>query len=410
MKLLNYLSIFFFISFISKPVFAQDSVSVLFLGNSYTYVNDLPNLIKSIANSFGDELYFDQNTPGGYTLEGHAGNATTQSKIKLNPWDYVIIQAQSQEPSFPDAQVNSNTLPYAVQLADSVYSNNFCSEVMFYMTWGREDGDPQWGPISTFEGMNDRLRSAYLRFADSVDGSVSPVGSAWRYVRENHPTIQLYAGDGSHPSYEGSYLAACTFYASLFRSSPVGSSFIGSLPQATADILQNAAALTVLPADSLELFNIRSLSEHTQAEFSFTQNGGQVDFNNESMKAQSYEWNFGDGTFSSVENPSHSFGSGTFDIELIAISECDSDTITYSITVDINTIIDLEIDDLIELNSSALRVINDQVTGLDIYDEMGRLLLSTKLDEVNLSVLSSGVYLVQVHTADGFRMIKLYID
>lgn len=410
MKLLNYLSIFFFISFISKPVFAQDSVSVLFLGNSYTYVNDLPNLIKSIANSFGDELYFDQNTPGGYTLEGHAGNATTQSKIKLNPWDYVIIQAQSQEPSFPDAQVNSNTLPYAVQLADSVYSNNFCSEVMFYMTWGREDGDPQWGPISTFEGMNDRLRSAYLRFADSVDGSVSPVGSAWRYVRENHPTIQLYAGDGSHPSYEGSYLAACTFYASLFRSSPVGSSFIGSLPQATADILQNAAALTVLPADSLELFNIRSLSEHTQAEFSFTQNGGQVDFNNESMKAQSYEWNFGDGTFSSVENPSHSFGSGTFDIELIAISECDSDTITYSITVDINTIIDLEIDDLIELNSSALRVINDQVTGLDIYDEMGRLLLSTKLDEVNLSVLSSGVYLVQVHTAGGSRMIKLYID
>ena len=39
---------------------------------------------------------------------------------------------------------------------------------MMFMTWGRENGDPQWTPISTFEGMNDRLRSAYLRFADST--------------------------------------------------------------------------------------------------------------------------------------------------------------------------------------------------------------------------------------------------
>ena len=121
------------------------------------------------------------------------------------------MQAQSQEPSFPDSQVDTETIPYAMQMADSVYANHYCSKVMMFMTWGRENGDPQWGPISTFNGMNTRLRNAYVRMADSVQGSVGPVGSAWRVVRELDPSIQLYSGDGSHPSVAGTYLAACTF-------------------------------------------------------------------------------------------------------------------------------------------------------------------------------------------------------
>ena len=180
---------------ISATSFSQETAKVLFIGNSYTYVNDLPSMLSNIAASFGDQVTHDSQTPGGTTFQGHTQNAATWTKINSQIWDFVVLQAQSQEPSFPDSQVNSSTIPYAMQLADSVYANNFCTEVLMYMTWGRKNGDPQWGPISTFEGMNDRLRSAYLRIADSVQGSVSPVGSAWRYVRENYPTIELYNPD-----------------------------------------------------------------------------------------------------------------------------------------------------------------------------------------------------------------------
>jgi hypothetical protein len=139
---------------------AQNSLSVLFIGNSYTASNNLPGMITSVANSFGKDLTWLAQTPGGATLSTHAGNASTYTNINSNTWDYVVLQAQSQEPSFSDNQVNTQTIPYAKQLADSVFANHFCSEVMMFMTWGRKDGDPQWAPISTFEGMNSRLRAA----------------------------------------------------------------------------------------------------------------------------------------------------------------------------------------------------------------------------------------------------------
>ena len=321
------------LALLSFGLTAQDSVSVLFIGNSYTAYNSLPSLVNDIAVSLGDEVTFDSNTPGGATLSAHAGNATNYNKINSKPWDFVVLQAQSQEPSFPDAQVDVNTLPFAMQLADSIYGNNFCSEVLFYMTWGRENGDPQWAPISTFDGMNGRLRSAYMRFADSVDGAVAPVGSAWKYIRDTYPSINLYAGDGSHPSYEGSYLAACTFYASVFRKSPIGAPFIGSLDPVTAERLQTAASMTVL--DSLEQWNLRPISEHTQAEFSSSVTGSIADFLNMSTKATNYIWNFGDGSpVNTDENPSYTYlTDGTYSVQLIAESPCDSDTIQYDVLI-----------------------------------------------------------------------------
>ena len=151
------LSIILFSAILSN---AQDSISVLFVGNSYTYVNDLPAMTSNLAISLGDEITFDSKTNGGFTFANQLNDPLTHSKIQSKPWDYVVLQGQSQEPSFPTAQVNANTLPQAVQLADSVYDNRYCSQAMFFMTWGREVGDPQWDSINTFYKMNDRLRLA----------------------------------------------------------------------------------------------------------------------------------------------------------------------------------------------------------------------------------------------------------
>ncbi|MCH2224577.1 MAG: PKD domain-containing protein [Crocinitomicaceae bacterium] len=319
-----------FLCFFSAVSIAQDSASVLFIGNSYTYVNNMPALLSDLATSLGDVVYQNSQVQGGAQFSTHAGNPATFTSISAEPWDFVVLQAQSQEPSFPDNQVDMNTVPFAKQLADSVYANNFCSEVLMFMTWGRENGDPQWGPISTFDGMNERLRNAYLRMADTVQGSVSPVGVAWKYIRDNHPTIGLYTADGSHPSLEGSYLAACTFYASIFRKSPSGATFISSLDPATASILQDAASMTVL--DSLEVWNLRPMSEHTQAEFSFSESMNQVDFTNLSTKATTYAWDFGDGLNSVDENPIHTYmADGIYTVTLIASSPCDEDTVTYQV-------------------------------------------------------------------------------
>lgn len=396
----------------TSVVKAQDSVSVLFIGNSYTYVNDLPGMLNSLTYSLGDEITYDSQTAGGATFQTHAGNSTTYTKIHAKPWDYVVLQAQSQEPSFPDDQVNTQTLPYAEQLADSIYANKFCSEVLFFMTWGRQDGDPQWEPISTFEGMNARLRDAYMRFSDSVQGSVTPVGSAWKYVRDNYPAINLYSADGSHPSVAGTYLAACTFYASLFRKSPIGSPFISTLDATTAGYLQNAAEIAVL--DSLDQWHLRPIGEHTQADFTYSQNDNSVQFTDASWKANSWHWDFGDGNTSTDENPMYIYTvDGTFDVELIAESPCDTDTMTYSVTISFNGID--------ELNSSNI-MIKNQGNGkyefgnvhsgrLEVINMEGRLLISKEIEgehtEIDLSENENGVYLVRFISETGLSVIRI---
>src|SRR6186713_317667 len=77
---------------------AQVSYRVLFLGNSYTAVNNLPQIIHDVALSAGDTLVFDSYAPGGYQLMDHSIDVTSQNKIMTGGWDYVVIQGQSQEP------------------------------------------------------------------------------------------------------------------------------------------------------------------------------------------------------------------------------------------------------------------------------------------------------------------------
>ena len=129
MKTLNPLLIAALTFFISSS-FAQTK-NVLFLGNSYTGVNNLPLLTYNLALSLGDTINYDSNTPGGYTYEGHSTNATSLAKIAQGNWDFVVLQEQSQKPSFPPSQVATEVYPYAQVLVDSIKSANACTEPFF---------------------------------------------------------------------------------------------------------------------------------------------------------------------------------------------------------------------------------------------------------------------------------------
>ena len=97
---------------------------ILFVGNSYIYVNNLPLVLYNLALSNGDTIIYDSSAPGGYTLLQHTTNATTLSKINAQNWDYVVLQEQSQKPSFPPSQVQAETYPYATQLNDLILATN----------------------------------------------------------------------------------------------------------------------------------------------------------------------------------------------------------------------------------------------------------------------------------------------
>lgn len=363
--------------FLFAGLHAQDSVSVLFIGNSYTYANDLPGMLEQLAESAGKTVFTGSKTNGGFTFQNHAGDPQTYAAMHQYPWDVVVLQAQSQEPSFPDVQVDTQTLPYARQLSDSVYAIHPCSNVLYFMTWGRENGDPQWGPIATFEGMNARLYNAYLRMADSTDAMVSAVGAVWKYVRDHHPSVQLYSGDGSHPSVAGSYLAACTFYTSLFRSPVTGTPFSAGLDAQTASWLQMSADMVIL--DSLDHFRLHPVDEPVQAAFAESINGMTVTFNNTSVRGEWWSWDFGDGAETALEHPVHTYASsGVYDVRLTAGNSCTSDTVWKQVAVGIGgtNLLDPAAYELLEFGDHFELTAIAKPLYYEIYNSNGKIIIS----------------------------------
>jgi len=403
--------------FICFSSFSQDSLSVLFIGNSYVYTFDLPAVLKSLAESKGDILTVASKTNGGYTFQSHVNDPVTYTKIALTDWNYVVLQGQSQEPSFPYEQVNTSTLPFALQLADSVYANSPCSQVQYFMTWGRQNGDPQWDSINTFDKMNERLRDAYLRIAENANASVAAAGPAWKYVRDNHPSINLFSTDGSHPSFAGTYLNACVFYSSLYHKSPEGANYIGSLDQATAQTLQQVAKMTVL--DSLSTWKLTHPDSiaNVSVSYQINQAPATYQFSSNASIITNYNWNFGDGVTSTEANPLHAFtANGTYTVQLIGEGPCGIDTSTVQIIVNIANNQEL----FKKINVIALGNNTFKISGVNtsdeyqIFDLTGRAISFEKINETeNESIFrltNSGIFFLNFTAETEQMTIKLPIS
>ena len=218
------------------------STRVLFIGNSYTYVNDLPSVFTQLACSGQHSVETGLLAPGGWTLAEHVNDPNTQTEIEAQKWDYVVLQEQSEIPSVEQSRI-LYMYPAARTLVKMIQDNG--EEPMFFMTWGHQYGDLNFSYYD-YESMQKQLTTGYLTIADELDVPVAPVGSAWEQVHQQNPEIDLWQSDGSHPTESGTYLAACVFYAAIFHESPEGLTYTAQIPADTAKTLQSIAASVVL--------------------------------------------------------------------------------------------------------------------------------------------------------------------
>ena len=246
----KFLLFFLFLALFLFEISAQTS-KVLFIGNSYTYVNNLPDLVSQMYSASGYSFDYTMSAPGGCTFQQHC--SVSLPYIQQGDWDYVVLQEQSQLLSFPESQFMQESYPYAQELCTLVRQYSPDAKIVFYMTWGRKNGDPQNGqyypPLNTYEGMDSLLRARYMMMATDNHTCVSPVGAVWHYIRDNYPDIELYQSDGSHPSYFGSYVTACSFFTTFTGQNPMNITWNGSLDETAASIAKNAAKRVVF--DSL---------------------------------------------------------------------------------------------------------------------------------------------------------------
>ena len=290
---------------------------VLFLGNSYTYENNLPDLVSQLALSSNDILIYDSNLIGGYTLQEHFESSVSLNKVLSDEWDYIVLQEQSQLPSFisPIAFMDGFS-----SLKNYIKQNKPCTQITSFMTWGYQNGDTQNCPINpgvcTYDGMQNLLSDRYMSMSDLYESEVTPVGIVWRYIKENHPSINLYQTDGSHPSVAGSYIAACCFYTSLFRKDPTLITYDYVLDATTASTIRNAVKSLVY--DQMLNWYIGRYVPNSDFNYTIGDGFNEVVMNGNTMLYKdSFEWDFGDGTTSTELNPIHSYvANGSYTIQL----------------------------------------------------------------------------------------------
>jgi hypothetical protein len=215
---------------------------VLFIGNSYTYVNDLPSMLAALARAGGHQIETGMAAEGGLTLADHVASTATQAKLGSAHWDIVVLQEQSQIPAI--AQFRADQMyPAARQLIRTIRLDG--AKPMFYLTWAHRDGWPENG-LPDYARMQAQIDQGYLAIGRELGVAVAPVGRAWATVVSQNPRPGLWQDDGSHPTTAGTYLAAAVFYAAIFDASPVGLSDDAGLPSDQAASLRQVADDTVL--------------------------------------------------------------------------------------------------------------------------------------------------------------------
>lgn len=215
---------------------------VLFIGNSYTYVNDLPKTLAELAKSGGQRIETGMAASGGWSLSDHLKSAETFDKIKASKWDFVVLQEQSMTPASEQIRA-ARMYPAARALAGKIKAAG--AMPIFFITWAHRGGWPE-NNLPSYESMQYKINAGYLAIGQELKAELAPVGYAWLTMRRQNPQVDLWQEDGSHPSEQGTYLAACVFYAVIFQKSPEGLSYTGSLSSENAALLQKVAAGTVL--------------------------------------------------------------------------------------------------------------------------------------------------------------------
>lgn len=226
-------------------------LNVLFIGNSYTYTNDLPGEVAALAKTSGLPPFITTSSvvTGGATLGDLWDAGAAENAIASGSFTHVVLQEQSETPACAPAVFYQ----YAGLFSDAAKARGATSAL--FETWARVDGSADYASYPCLGGsptaMQDLLLAAYEKAATQDGAVLVPVGEAWRAVIASYPSIQLFSADGSHPSVAGTYLSACVFYVKLTgQAVPTSAAVPAGIDPTDAAHLRDVALGSITPTGS----------------------------------------------------------------------------------------------------------------------------------------------------------------
>ena len=224
--------------------------SVLWIGNSFFYYNnsmhghynDLVRAGEPGAKNRGTSVTIsgsglDWHDIAAYLAPDGIGKYSfvPGNKIVFNPpgkqFDTVIMMDCSQCPVHPQLAGAF----HATVKKDAAIIAKYGARPVLFMSWAYKDA-PE---------MTAQLAEQYTIAGNANDALVIPAGLAFAKAIAKRPELELYQPDKRHPTLAGTYLAACTTYATLRKKSPVGIKYDAGLGAELATFLQTVADETV---------------------------------------------------------------------------------------------------------------------------------------------------------------------
>jgi hypothetical protein len=212
---------------------------ILFVGNSLTYVNDLPFIVEALADSVQGLTPAERLSPAmaafpDFALEDHWAEGSAVRAIDQGKWSVVVLQQGSS--ALDESRVNLREWTKRFDAKIRAVG----ARTAMYAVW----------PLASRQFDFDRVNESYTLAATDVNGMLFPVGEAWRAAWRRDPSLPLYAADDLHPSVRGSYVAGLVIAAMVLDRSPVGmtarftirTGVTVTIPAAEATLYQAAAA------------------------------------------------------------------------------------------------------------------------------------------------------------------------
>ncbi|MFZ4652606.1 MAG: hypothetical protein ACOYLV_17990, partial [Rubrivivax sp.] len=165
--------------------------------------------------------------PGGVSSYSFVGDNEVRFNTFDKPFDAVLMMDCSQCPIHP--QLGPLFHEYAKKHSDTVRRRG--AQPILFMSWAYSDKPEMTAPLA----------AEYEKAGRANNALVVPAGLAFAESVRKRPALSLIVADKRHPSLEGTYLAACTVLASVYKVNPVGNRYTAGLPADVAAHLQAVA-------------------------------------------------------------------------------------------------------------------------------------------------------------------------
>jgi hypothetical protein len=200
--------------FLTNSSFAntdKNTPSILFVGNSYTYYNNLPKILSDLSKTINAHIDTHHITFGGATLKTHWQKGKALNEIQKNKWDYIVFQGQSTSMLWKGG-INSFDL-HLYKFINEIQKTN--SKVILFSTWPRKEGNSYYNKTgTTYYKALEEIQNNYYKFAKKYNTGIIYTGSPFDKAKKLG--INTYTNDGSHPNIIGSYIVAVSLLKKVY--------------------------------------------------------------------------------------------------------------------------------------------------------------------------------------------------